>query len=80
MTLYAIYRNGEKSNIDEKVGVEIMRKQISSVVVVEEEMKNPNHQIIEIVKLNSLLNSDKLNTINGVEASLQQNLAKDIGN
>lgn len=80
MALYAMYRNGEKSiNIDEKVGAEIMRKQISSVVVVEEEMKNPNHQIIEIVKLTSLLNSDKMNTINGVEveASLQQNLAKD---
>lgn len=75
MALYAMYRNGEKSNIDEKVGAEIMKKQISSVVVVEEEMKNPNHQIVEIVKLTSLLNSDKMNTINGVEASLQQNLA-----
>lgn len=71
MALYAMYRNGDET-IDEKLPAEILRKQISSDVV-EEEMKKPNHQIIEIVKLTSLLNSDK---INGVEASLQQDPAK----
>lgn len=38
-----------------------IRKQISAL----EEDKNPNHKIIEVVKLCSLLNSDK----NGVEES-----------